>query len=409
LTGWGRNDRPRRIPSAHFEIRDTMAIRPIRIIMDGVTGRLGTHQHLIRSILAIRSDGGLALKGGDRLLPEPILLGRNAAKLSSLAAEHGGLDWSTDADACLGDPRNDIYFDASLTAGRADRARRAIAAGKHVYLEKPIAETLEEALELARTADQADVKNGTVQDKLFLPGLLKLRHLRDTGFFGRILSARLEFGWWIFDGEPHPAQRSSWNYRKADGGGLILDMFPHWRYIVDRLIGDIRAVSCRLATRIPRRRDESGCPYAVDVEDEVFATFELDGGVLVDVNSSWCTRVRRDDMLTIQIDGTGGSAVCGLHRCFTQSLPETPLPRWNVEAPQTMVFAEQWQEGPEVTAYKNSYRAGWELFLRHVGDDAPFPSPLIEGAKGLQLVDACHRSHRERRWMDLPPLAPPPA
>ncbi len=380
-----------------------MATEKINVIVEGATGRLGGNQHL-RSLLDIRREGGLQLANGTRLVPEPLLLGRNPDKLSALAAAHG-LAWSTDRDACLADAANSIYFDVSATAGRPGRAHAAIAAGKHVYLEKPVAGSMEDALALVRAAEAAGVRHGVVQDKLFLPGLAKLRRVRDSGFLGRILSARLDFGWWIFDGELTPAQRSSWNYRKADGGGLVLDMFPHWRYIVDHLIGPIAAVSCRMTTDVPQRRDERGERYRVDVEDNVAATFELAGGALVQVTSSWATRVRRDDMLTIHVDGTLGSAVCGLHRCWVQSLATTPKPQWSIEAERRESLADQWQEVPDVEAYRNSYRAGWELFLRHVAEGSPFPSPLIEGAKGIQLVDACYRSHGERRWVDLPPLS----
>lgn len=380
-----------------------MAARTIHTIVEGATGRIGATQHL-GALLAIRREGGLALGNGDRLIPEPVLLGRNAHKLKALAAAHG-LAWSTDRDACLADKSNEIYFDSSATAGRFDRARAAIAAGKHVYLEKPTAESLADALALAAAAQRAGIKHGVVQDKLFLPGLHKLRKVGESGFFGKILSAKLEFGWWVFDGELYPAQRSSWNYRKREGGGLVLDMFPHWRYIIDRLIGDIRSVSCRVSTLVPRRRDESGRPYDVDVEDSALATFELANGALVDVASSWATRVKRDDLFTLQIDGTQGSASCGLHRCYVQPLAATPRPSWNIEVARSENLNDQWQEVPDVDKYSNPYRACWELFLRHVTDNAPFASPLLEGAKGIQLVDACYRSHAEKRWVDLPALS----
>ncbi|MBC7576155.1 Gfo/Idh/MocA family oxidoreductase [Tardiphaga sp. vice352] len=382
-----------------------MATRSIRILMDGVTGRLGQNQHLIRSLLAIRNEGGLSLKNGERLVPEPVLLGRNADKLAALASAHGGLPWSTDVEASLADPAVEIYFDVAVTAGRVERAKRAIAAGKHIYLEKPIAGSAEDALELYRAANAAAVKHGVVQDKVFLPGFHKLRKVRDAGFFGRILSVRLEFGWWVFDGDLYPSQRSSWNYKKREGGGLILDMFPHWRYILEGIVGNIEAVSCRKTTKIPRRRDERGEAYDVDVEDEVFATFQIEGGILAQVNSSWASRVRRDDMLTVQIDGTQGSAVTTLHRCFIQPLASTPKPPWNVDVLQGTDFDAQWQEVPDVDIYKNSYRCGWELFLRHVVEGAPFPSPLLAGAKGVQLAEACYRSDAERRWIDLPTLS----
>jgi predicted dehydrogenase len=380
-----------------------MTTRTIGILIEGATGRLGSTQHL-RSLMAIRNEGGLPLAGGDRLVPEPVLLGRDPEKLAALGVAQGGLKWSTNRDACLADHDIAIYFDASATGGRAQRAAVALAAGKHVYLEKPLAETLSDALDLVRRAEHDGLKNGVVQDKLFLPGLVKLRKLYEADFFGRVLSVRLDFGWWVFDGELSPAQRPSWNYRKATGGGLILDMFAHWRYIFDRLLGEIRAVSCRHLTALPERRDEKAKAYAVDVEDTVFAIFELGGGVLAQISSSWASRVKRDDLLQIQVDGTSGSAVCGLHRCFVQPLIATPRPFFDPERPQPMVFDEQWQEMPDLEPVRNGYRAGWELFLRHVVEDAPFPSPFLEGAKSVQLAGACYQSHRERRWIDLPKL-----
>lgn len=377
-----------------------MASHTIKIVIDGATGRLGTTQHL-KALLAIRAEGGLPLKNGDRLMPEPVLLGRNAEKLAALAAASGGVAWSTDRDSCLADQTVDIYFDAAATGGRPERLAAAIAAGKHVYTEKPLAGTVEEALALARQAKAAGVKHGIVQDKLFLPGLKKLRKLYDSGYFGRVLSVRLDFGWWVFDGGYQTAQRPSWNYKRATGGGLILDMFAHWRYIFDRLLGPIEAVSCREMTAQPRRIDETGEAYDVDVEDHAFAIFELAGGAIAQVSSSWASRVKRDDLLQIQVDGTQGSAVCGLHRCFIQPLAATPRPFFDAERPQTAVFDDEWQEMPTLDPFKNSYREGWELFLRHIAEDGPFPSPLIEGAKGVQLAEACHQSHRERRWITL--------
>jgi len=380
-----------------------MGERTVGVLIEGATGRLGTTQHL-RSLMAIRSEGGLPLANGDRLVPEPVLLGRNPVKLAALAAANGGLKWSTDRDACLAAPDIAVYFDAAATGGRPARVGAALDSGKHVYVEKPLAETLADALGLARRAKRAGLKNGVVQDKLFLPGLIKLRKLYETDFFGRVLSNRIEFGWWVFDGTPYPAQRPSWNYRKAGGGGLILDMFAHWRYIFDRLLGEIKAVSSRHITALPERRDETGNPYRVDVEDTAFAIFELAGGVLAQVSSSWTSRVKRDDLLQIQVDGTRGSAVCGLHRCFVQPLVATPKPFFDPERAQPMVFDEQWQEMPDVEPVRNGYRAGWELFLRHLAEDAPFPSPFLEGAKSVQLAEACYQSNRERRWIDLPPV-----
>ena len=380
-----------------------MPSRRIGVLIDGATGRLGTTQHL-RALLEMRREGGLPLRHGDRLMPEPVLLGRDAGKLAALAEKSGGLGWTTDRDAALADKAIDLYFDASASGGRPERACAAFSAGKHVYLEKPIAGNLADALSLARAAEDAGRRGGVVQDKLFLPGLKKLRRLFDAQFFGRVLSVRLDFGWWVFDGTVTPAQRPSWNYSKATGGGLILDMFAHWRYIFDRLLGPIASVSCRHAILQPRRIDETGRPYDVDVEDHAFAIFELEGGVLAQVSSSWANRVKRDDLLQIQVDGTSGSAVAGLHRCFIQPGPATPRPMFSPEVPQPMNFDEQWQELPDIEPFENGYRAGWELFLRHVVEGGPFPAPLIEGAKSVQLAEACHQSQRERRWIDLEAL-----
>jgi predicted dehydrogenase len=381
-----------------------MANRTLRIAMDGVTGRLGTHQHLIRSVLAIRNEGGLPLRNGDRLVPEPVLLGRNPDKLSALAAAHGGLKWSADRAATLADKTIDIYFDVAATGGRLQRALQAIAAGKHIYLEKPIASSSQEAMAIVRAAQSAGVKAAAVQDKIYLPGFHKLRKVRDSGFFGRILSARLEAGWWVFDGDLYPAQRSSWNYRKKDGGGLVLDMYPHWRYLLTSLIGRIKAVSCRKVTQIPKRIDEAGEAYDVDVEDEVFATFEFESGAFAQVTTSWATRVKRDDLIQIQIDGTLGSALAGGHRCFVQPLAATPKAEWNVEVPQSTDFDAQWQEVPDIEPFKNSYRWGWEQFLRHVAEGDALRSPMLEGAKDVQLTELCYQSDRERRWVDVPTL-----
>ena len=382
-----------------------MALRTIRIAIEGVTGRLGTNQHLIRSLLAIRQEGGLPLQNGDRLMPEPVLLGRNPDKLAALAEAHGGLAWSDDAPKTLADKTIDIYFDVAATGGRLARALRAVAAGKHIYLEKPVADSSAEAMQIVRAAKARGVKAAAVQDKVYLPGFHKLRKVRDSGFFGRILSARLESGWWVFDGELYPSQRSSWNYRKKDGGGLVLDMYPHWRYLTASLMGPIKAVSCRKLTQQKKRWDEAGKPFDVDVEDEVFSTFEFESGAMAQVTTSWASRVKRDDLIQIQIDGTHGSAVAGGHKCFVQSLAATPRPAWNVEVPQAMDFDTQWQEVPEHEPFKNSYRHGWEQYLRHVAEDAPLRSTLLEGARDVQLTEACYQSDRERRWIDIAPLS----
>ena len=382
-----------------------MAERRIGLIMHGVTGRMGMNQHLIRSVAAIRREGGVPLANGDRLMPDPVIVGRNREKLESLARAHAIERVSTDLDACLADRRDEIFFDAATTQMRAVLLRKAIAAGKHVYCEKPTADRLEDALDVARLARQAGIKNGVVQDKLFLPGLRKLQMVIDSGFLGRICSVKGEFGYWVFEGDLQPAQRPSWNYKKAEGGGIILDMLCHWRYVLDNLFGEVRAVSCLGATHIPERVDEQGRRYAADADDAAYATFQLEGGIVAHINSSWVTRVRRDDLVTFQVDGTHGSAICGLHKCWTQSRVATPKPVWNPEMPQPIDFYAGWQEVPDTQAYPNGFRHQWEMFLRHVaGEVADYPWDLLAGAKGVQLAEAGLRSWAERRWIDLPRL-----
>jgi predicted dehydrogenase len=374
------------------------------IIVSGATGALAANQHL-PALLAIRREGGLALADGSRVVPDLLLVGRDAEKLARAAQANGIERWTTDLDEALSSRNHPVFFDASASGRRFEFVSRAIAAGKHVYCEKPIAETLDQAMTLVRAAARADIRNGVVQDKIFLPGFRKLGELRASGYFGRILEVRLEFGRWIFDGERYKGQRPSWNYRKSDGGGLVLDMFPHWRYMIEHVAGDIRAVSCAMRTQMPRRIDERGTPYDVDVEDAAFAQMELAGGVLASVNSSWCSRIRRDDAIAIQIDGTKASAVAGAFSCYTQDEERTPKSAVSVNVRQPQNFFEQWEPAALGDACIGSYRAGWELFIRHVMEGTRFPSPLIAGAKGVQLAELSHQSHRERRWIDVPDLA----
>lgn len=381
-----------------------MAEHKLGIIMNGVTGRMGTNQHLIRSIVAIRNQGGLQLANGDVIMPEPILVGRQEHKLKTLAEAHNISRWSTNLDECLADPNYQIYFDSQITNFRADSVKKAIAAGKHIYCEKPTGTSLQESLELAQLAKAAGVKNGVVQDKLFLPGLLKLKRLVDSGFFGKILSVRMEFGYWVFEGDWQPGQRPSWNYRKEEGGGIIVDMFAHWRYVLDNLFGAVRSVSCLGITHIPQRVDENGASYAGTADDAAYATFELEGGIVVQANSSWCVRVNREDLLTIQVDGTEGSAVAGLRDCKTQHRVNTYKPVWNPDIPNPFEFREQWQEAPGNQNFDNGFKVQWELFLKHIVCDTPFPWDLLEGAKGTQLSDLGLQSWQERRWIDVPEL-----
>ena len=381
-----------------------MAEQRLGVIMNGVTGRMGTNQHLARSVMAIRREGGVLLADGTRVIPDPILVGRSAGKLRKLAAEHGVERWTTDLDEALRNPDDAVFFDAASTKLRPAVLKRAIAAKKHIYCEKPVATSLAQALELCRAAKQAGVRNGVVQDKLWLPGLLKIKALRDAGFFGRILSVRGEFGYWVFEGDEQPAQRPSWNYRRKDGGGIILDMLCHWRYVLDNLFGEVKSVCCLGATHIPARWDETRRKYKATADDAAYATFRLAGGVIAHFNSSWCVRVRRDDLVTFQVDGTKGSAVAGLTRCFAQSLADTPRPVWNPDVIQTHDFGADWKEVPDDQPYDNAFKVEWELFIRHVCEGAPFRWNLLEGAKGLQLVDCAVKSWRSRRWIDVPRL-----
>jgi predicted dehydrogenase len=381
-----------------------MAQKRIGIIMNGVTGRMGTNQHLVRSIMAIRKEGGVRLKDGTRLLPDPILVGRNAGKVEALAAAHGIQRWTTDLDRALKDKNDTVFFDAASTQLRPTLLKQAIAAGKHVYCEKPVATTVAEAMDLYKAARKAGIKHGVVQDKLWLPGLLKLKMLRDSGFFGKILSVRGEFGYWVFEGDWQEAQRPSWNYRTEDGGGIILDMLCHWRYVIDNLFGAVKAVSCLGATHIPNRWDENGKKYKATADDAAYATFELEGGAIAHFNSSWAVRVRRDDLLTLQVDGTHGSAVAGLRRCFTQSRVNTPKPVWNPDIAQPIDFFAGWQEVPDNAPMENAFKAQWELYLRHVAGEGDFRWDLMEGARGVQLAELGLKSWKQRKWLDVPEL-----
>lgn len=373
--------------------------------MHGVTGRMGLNQHLVRSIVAIRQQGGVKLPNGDRVMPDPILVGRNAEKIAALAREHGIERSTTDLDAALKNPNDTVFFDAATTQMRCELLSRAIEAGKHVYCEKPVADSLEKAIAVAKLAKSKGVKNGIVQDKLSLPGLRKIKMLNDSGFFGRILSVRGEFGYWVFEGDwGQPAQRPSWNYKKKEGGGIIIDMLCHWRYVLDHLFGKVQAVSCLGATHIPSRVDEADKAYKADADDAAYATFQLEGGIIVHINSSWCVRVRRDDLVTFQVDGTHGSAVAGLTRCWTQHRVNTPRPVWNPDVPQTMNFYDQWDEVPDNVVYDNGFKIQWEDFIRHVVADTPWTFDLVEGAKGVQLAELGQKSWDERRWLDVPDL-----
>lgn len=381
-----------------------MNSRRIGIIMNGVTGRMGLNQHLVRSVLAIRDQGGVLLSDGSRLVPDPILVGRNTQKLEQIARKNGITRWTTELAGALENPDDQIYFDAQLTNLRSAAVEEAIAAGKHVYCEKPLAGDSATALQLLARANAAGVRHGVVQDKLFLPGIRKLKRIIDSGFFGRIHSVRGEFGYWVFEGDWQSAQRPSWNYRAEDGGGIILDMFCHWRYLLDHTFGAVRAVQCLGGTTIAERIDELGKRYQCTADDTAYGTFQLENGVVAQINSSWSFRVYRDELFSIQVDGSLGSAVAGLHECRTQHRVNTPRPVWNPDVESPFRFREQWETVPDNTTFDNGFKAQWQMFLRHVAEDAPFPHNFLDGARGVQLAELALRSWHERRWIDIPEL-----
>ncbi len=389
-----------------------MASRSLGLIMHGVTGRMGLNQHLIRSIVAIRNQGGVTLSNGDKVMPDPVLIGRDAEKIEALAREQGIARFGTNLDAALENRADTVFFDAGTTQMRPTLLAKALRAGKHVYCEKPIATNLAEAVQICQQAQASGLKHGAVQDKLFLPGLRKLDMLRRAGFFGRMLNVRIDFGYWVFEGDLQPIQRPSWNYRAEDGGGMILDMMCHWRYVLDHLFGEVQSITCLASTHIGKRWDETGKPYACTADDAAYATAQLKGHngepVVAQMTMSWATRVRRDDLVTFHVDGTHGSAVAGLQDCRVQSRVNTPRPVWNPDVKQHMNFFEQWQEVPDTQVYDNGFKLQWEAFIRHVVDDdradAPYRWTLPEGAKGVQLVEAALQSSKERRWVDVPAL-----
>ena len=378
-----------------------MTVKEIGIIVHGATGRIGATQHLANALAPIRAEGGL-VSGSNRIMPRLLLAGRDATRLEEIARLHGGLEWTTDVDAALAKPAYSIFFDAAATEQRVAVLTKAIAAGKHIYSEKPAAPTVAEGLALLHAARARGLKTGVVEDKIYLPGLQKLRTLSANGFFGRVTGFRLEFGWWVFDGIERASQRPSWNYKRATGGGLTLDMYPHWRYVLEGILGPIQRVVTAASTAIPERRDETGVPYRVDVEDTSLTLAELANGVIGSIICSWATRVRRDDLLTLQIDGTDGSAIAGLHRCWIQTAAETPLVRhFNPDRDLGIDYRAGWKEVAGRGSYINSYRTGWENFLRHVADDAPLTNDFAAGLRDVQLAQACYRSLAERKWVSL--------
>jgi predicted dehydrogenase len=383
-----------------------MRRKVIHVALNGVTGRMGYRQHLVRSLLAIREQGGVQLEDGTTVYPEPVLIGRSEERLRAIASRHGLDRWTTDLDEVLADPEVEVYFDTQITSAREASLMRAIEAGKHVYTEKPVAGSLAGALRLARAARAAGVTHGVVHDKLFLPGVIKLRRLVEAGFFGRVLSVRLEFGYWVFEGDLVAAQRPSWNYRADAGGGIVLDMFPHWQYLLTDLFGPIGALYVRTATHIPERWDESGRPYEATADDAAYAVLEFSSGAVGSVNSSWAVRVNRRELLELQVDGTHGSAVAGLRHCTIQHRVSTPMPVWNPDLPDPIDYQAQWADVPDTAGVDNGFKVEWELFLKSAASGQPFAWDLTEGAKGVQLAELALRSSAEGRRVDVPPLEP---
>jgi predicted dehydrogenase len=382
-----------------------MARKVITVALNGVTGRMGYRQHLVRSLLAIREQGGIQLEDGSALYPEPVLVGRNSERLRAVAERHGLERWTTSLDEVLADPEVDVYFDTQVTSAREASLLRAIEAGKHVYTEKPVAASLDGALRLARAAKAAGITHGVVHDKLFLPGIVKLQRLMQQEFFGRVLSVRLEFGYWVFEGDEIPAQRPSWNYRAEEGGGIVLDMFPHWQYLLTDLFGPLAALYARAATHIPRRWDESGSPYDATADDAAYAVLEFASGALASVNSSWAVRVNRRELLEIQVDGTIASAVAGLRDCAVQHRVSTPMPVWNPDLPDPIDYQALWSDIPDNMTFDNGFKVEWELFLTCASEGRPFAWDLAEGAKGVQLANLALQSSAEGRRLEVPPLA----
>lgn len=383
-------------------------MRELGIILHGATGGVCSFQHLRNALVPIIAEGGLDV-GGEKILPRLLLVGRNRERLARVAAENGGLEWTDDLSAALANADYPVFFEAAATHLRLDALRRAIAAGKHIYAEKPVAPTVREGVALLRAAQARGVKHGAVEDKLFLPGFRKLRQVVEDGFLGRVIGFQIAFGWWVFDGIGAESQRPSWNYREEAGGGLILDMHPHWRYVIEGVLGPIARVAALAWTGQTERADEAGGRFSVDVEDNAHTLLELESGARGAIFSSWSTRVRRDDLVTFQVDGTGGTAVAGLRRCWKQAAGETPAVRGflmgrDPDAMDVSVdYRAGWEEEPDCYPYKNPYRFGWEGFIRHVAGDAPFSADLSAGVRDVQLAEACLRSAREGGWVDMTP------
>ena len=373
--------------------------------MNGVTGRMGYRQHLVRSVLAIRDEGGIELPDGSRLQVEPVLIGRRMDKLARAGRAPRGRRLHHRPRRRAGRRHGHVYFDSQITGERKKAILKAVAAGKHVFTEKPIAESVEEGQELVDAAREAGIIDGVVHDKLYLPGLLKLKRLVDAGFFGEILSVRGEFGYWVFEGDIVPAQRPSWNYRAEDGGGMVLDMFCHWNYVLENLFGRVRSVTAKAVTHIPQRWDEQGRPYQATADDAAYGIFELEGGIIAQINSSWAVRVDRASWWSSRSTAPTGrpwrgcSAAACSTGCRRRSRSGTPT------CPTDQDFRSQWDDVPDNEVFRNGFRAQWERYLLDVHAGRPHLYDFAAGVRGLQLVEAGLRSSAEGRTIQLQELA----
>lgn len=377
-----------------------MAAEPLGIIINGATSGIVNRQHLGQALGPIIEEGGLRV--GDRtIMPKPLLVGRNEDRLKQVAERFGLDSWSTDLDEALTRDGYPVFFDAGVTGHRPRVLRAAIEAGKHVYSEKPVAMEIAEGKEVASLAAERGVKLGVVEDKLFMPGLTRLRLVRESGFLGRIVNFRLNFGYWIFSHPDGPLQRPSWNYKKSEGGGLLLDMYPHWRYVVEGIVGPIKRVVSAAWTAIPERLGEDGKPYSVDTDDSNATLIELESGAFGTITSTWATRAKGDDLVTFHVDGTEGSAVAGIHRCNVQALSQTPTVRFDPNTDHNRDYHADWSPAPHDPPFTNGYRMGWEAFIRHVVNDEPIAADINAGLRDVALAKACQASLKEERWVPM--------
>ena len=283
-------------------------------------------------------------------------------------------------------PSFPILFDAAATKQRVSTLTKAIAAGKHIYSEKPVALSVADGMALLTAARARNLKHGAVEDKIFLPGLQKLSAARRAEIL-------------------RPRHRLSPRFRlvgvrriRAQKPAAKLELpakrcrRSHHGYVSALALRRSKAFSARsvglwhaTATAIPQRADESGTRYDVDVDDTSLTLAELENGAVGTIACSWATRVRRDDLLTFQIDGTSGSAVAGLHRCWAQSAGDTPEVRHiNPMVDIGFDYRRDWKEVPGLAAYANPYRVGWDRFLKHIVTGEPLASDLSAGIRDVQ-------------------------